>query len=218
MSMFTHVYSKVHNRGIPPQSFIEKLVDWAREADKEIFSEEYHGTEPDIYEDLHKHHPAMSGMDRRAVMCEVLRVLAGFESSWKWTEGRDWNNASSNTAATEEAGAFQCSANSVNFDKSLRYAFNRWAMAFRRSSWVNADVSGVNFIRMSKEQPEYAIEHAARLLRFTIRHNGPVDRAEIYPWMRVEAVEEFARALAPSDIGQADLTAGLAKLEDLLNE
>jgi hypothetical protein len=50
----------------------------------------------------------------------VPRVLAGFASSWNWEEGPDLSNPSSNTPCTEEAGIFQCSGDSLDFDQSLR--------------------------------------------------------------------------------------------------
>jgi hypothetical protein len=55
---------------------------------------------------------------RRAVMLEVMRVLAGFESSWDWEAGVDVTNPTSTTPDTIEAGAWQVSANSMGFGKS----------------------------------------------------------------------------------------------------
>jgi len=213
MSTLTHVYSRVHNRGIPPQSFIDTLIAWARTADKEIFSEAYRGTEPDIYDDLREHHPAIAGMDRRAAMCEVLRVLAGFEASWDWTEGRDVTNASSNRPETTEAGIFQVSGNSLVFSPTLQACFLRHG-----GRLVNGKPDYMLFQKLMKENKTLALEYAARLLRFTIRHNGPVMRAEIYPWMHAAAVAEFESALAPSDMGRSDIAGGLSKLDDLLAE
>jgi hypothetical protein len=192
-------FETVLNRGRPPASFLEKLIAWAKETPDEIFSEAYRGTEPDIYDTLLKHRLDLAGGDRKALMCEVLRVLGGFESSWDWTEGRDVTNPTSGTPATEEAGIFQCSANSVNFDPSLAACFNRWARETGRADWQDMSRSGRAFIGMSKDTPFYALEHTARLLRFTIRHHGPVVRAEIFPWLRATAVSEFRRVLGDSD-------------------
>src|SRR5262245_8451414 len=57
---------------------------------------------------------------RRAVMLEVMRVLSGFESSWNWNDGRDTTNPTSVTPDTTEAGAWQVSANSMNFGQELK--------------------------------------------------------------------------------------------------
>ncbi len=178
------IKSPVHNRGGAPDSFLNTLVSWAASAPEEIFDPKYRGNEPDVYEKFQyfrlknpdRDFPIMrveSSLYRRAVMCEVLRVLAGFESSWRQREGRDVTNPSSNTAATEEAGWFQCSANSVNFHSSLKDLFNEWALYSMKNNWKDMNASGKTFIEMTKEIPEYAIEHCARLLRFTIRHHGP---------------------------------------------
>jgi hypothetical protein len=192
-------YEPVLNRGRPTRDFLQKLLTWALSAPDEIFSERYRGTEPDIYDALMKQRPDLVDSDRKALMCEVLRVLGGFESSWNWQEGRDITNPTSNTAATEEAGVFQCSANSVNFDKSLRDLYNFWSFETGGTIWVNMNVSGRAFMAMTKANPPYAIEHTARLLRFTIRHHGPILRSEIFPWMRTTAVAEFRKVLGDSN-------------------
>lgn len=196
------IKSPVHNRGVAPNSFLNTLVSWAASAPEEIFDPKYRGNELDVYEKFlyfrlknpDRDFPLAryeSDLYRRAVMCEVLRVLAGFESSWNQREGVDVTNPSSNTAATEEAGWFQCSTNSVNFHSSLKDLFNWWARKTDTSDWKNMDQSGKRFIEMTKEIPEYAIEHCARLLRFTIRHHGPLIRGEVFTHMNGDAIREF---------------------------
>lgn len=171
------------NRGKPPESFISELVTWAKKAPEEIFAP--NKVDPDIYTfvkpDLG---PWENNTHRRAVMCEVLRVLAGFESSWRWPEGRDL--AANNTAPeTEETGIFQVSANSMNFDRSLRkLVVDRLGTDHPRK-----------FILGMKTDHELALEYAARLLRFTVRHNGPVSRKEINRCLRRDAVGEFMELL-----------------------
>jgi hypothetical protein len=93
-------------------------VDWARQAPDEIF-------EPNQIHDIYSNivgelGPWKNLLHRKAAMLEVLRVLGGFESSWKWNEGIDVTNPDSNTPCTEEAGIFQCSGNSLSFDASLK--------------------------------------------------------------------------------------------------
>jgi hypothetical protein len=53
-------------------------------------------------------------------MLEVLRVLAGFESSWDWNAGVDTTNPTCVTPDTIEAGAWQVSANSTAFGEELK--------------------------------------------------------------------------------------------------
>src|SRR6478609_6236155 len=101
--------SKVAKRGTPPDSFLAELVAWGRSAPEEIFAprrDDPH--EVDIYTHLKPVlGPWQSPLHRRAVMLEVLRVLAGFESSWRWDCGRDVTNSTSVTPTTIEAGAWQ---------------------------------------------------------------------------------------------------------------
>jgi len=74
-----------------------------------------------VYSNVYKVLGPWQGMrHRRAVMLEVMRVLAGFESSWKWNEGRDTNSPGSVTPTTIEAGAWQVSANSMGFGQELK--------------------------------------------------------------------------------------------------
>jgi hypothetical protein len=64
--------------------------------------------------------PWIGLLHRKAVMCEVLRVEAAFESDWKWNEGVDITNQHSMTHIEgQETGAFQVSADSMRFDTSL---------------------------------------------------------------------------------------------------
>lgn len=89
-----------------------------RIADSEIFALNAYD---DVYSSVRSSlGPWKEGNHRRAVMLEVMRVLAGFESSWVWTAGRDVTNASSITPETIEAGAWQVSANSINFGPELK--------------------------------------------------------------------------------------------------
>jgi len=199
-SEYPAIFSKVHNRGIPPVSFIETLVYAMRTLPDEIFGTDYRSrTEDDIYSWLHKQgevSQVASYGRRRAIMCEVLRVLGGFESSWDWKAGRDVTNASSNRPETTEAGIFQCSANSVNFDASLIACFSWYAYVYEMPAWVDMKKSGFNFQWMSKNVFGYAIDHCVRLLRFTIRHHGPILRGEILPWISLDGIREFEALLS----------------------
>ena len=170
---------KVANRGVPPNDFLDQLVAWGKQAPDEIFA-------PNAFNDIYSSVKSTLGpwqgiAHRRAVMLEVMRVLAGFESSWDWTEGRDTTNPNSITADTTEAGAWQVSADSMNFGQELK-------------DLVLAAVGtreGNAFQKAMKENHQLAMEYVARLLRRTTRHHGPVRDNEIHPWLKRDAVEEF---------------------------
>lgn len=174
---------KVLNRGIPPTTFLGELAAWGRTADPDIF-----GPNPfdDVYSSIKNSlGPWQDGNHRRAVMLEVMRVLAGFESSWDWNAGRDITNASSVTPDTIEAGAWQVSANSLNFGPELRELV---------LSKVGS-LDGNKFQAAIKNDHAFAMDYIARLLCRTTRHNGPVKRHEIDEWLRRDAVAEFQNLL-----------------------
>ncbi len=180
---YTATKQKVANRGVPPDSFLDELVAWGRQAPDEIFAP---NPNDDVYSSVVGTLGPWQGLPhRRAAMLEVMRVLAGFESSWKWTEGRDTTNPTSVTPDTIEAGAWQVSANSMNFGQELK-------------DLVMAQVGtldGTEFQKAMKENHPLAMEYIARLLRRTTHHNGPVLRHEIDPWLHRNAVAEFQALL-----------------------
>lgn len=179
--------SLVLDRGEPPTSFLDELVDWGRAAPDDIFAVNQRS---DIYSSVvDQLGPWQGPVHRRAAMMEVLRVLGGFESSWNWMEGRDTNNQNSNTACTEEAGIFQCSGDSMHFDRSLQ-------QLFQSVSRGKNDCD--TFRRVTKTNHTFAIEYCARLLRFTTDHHGPIKDGHVHAWLRRAAVAEFeALLLAP---------------------
>ena len=175
---YIHTKAKVLNRGLPPDSFLDELVKFGRTAPDDLFAA---NSVFDVYSSVKSSlGPWQSIKHRRCVMLEVLRVLAGFESSWDWKCGRDVTNSTSVTPDTIEAGAFQVSANSRAFGADLR------AMSPK---------DGNKFQAAMKADKQLAIEYAARLLRHTVRHNGPVLRHEIDPFLSKDAVLEFLAIL-----------------------
>lgn len=171
--------ARVKNRGRAPDSFLDELIAWGSDAPEEIFAP---NDAHDIYASVRPVlGPWRDNLHRRAAMLEVMRVLAGFESSWDWTEGRDVTNSTSVTSTTIEAGAWQVSANSMNFGAELR------ALVIDRVG--SAD--GEAFQAAMKSDHPLAMEYVARLLRRTVNHHGPVKRHEIDPWLRKDAVEEI---------------------------
>lgn len=171
--------SKVHNRGTPSDAFLNELIDWARNAPDEIFEQ---NQIDDIYSNIVADlGPWKSLTHRKAAMLEVLRVLGGFESSWNWNESVDITNPNSNTPCTEEAGIFQCSGNSMSFDKSLKGLLLQ----------VTGKTDCETFKTETKSNHKFAIEYCARLIRFTVNHHGPIKQKKINPWLRRDAVDEF---------------------------
>jgi hypothetical protein len=176
---FKAIKQKVLNRGIPPDEFLKELIAWGRTAPDEIFAP---NASADIYTNIVGVLGPWEGLQhRRAVMLEVMRVLAGFESSWDWKAGVDTTNPSSTTADTIEAGAWQVSANSMSFGQELK------DLVFRKVGSLDGD----DFQRAMKQDHQLAMEYIARLLRRTVNHNGPVKQHKIDPWLRRDAVAEF---------------------------
>ena len=181
---FSATKSKVSNRGIPPDSFLTALVNWGRYAPDEIFAV---NSEADDVMDSIKPElgPWESPLHRRAAMLEVMRVLAGFEASWDWDCGVDTTNPTSNTPETAEAGIFQISYNSRAYGKDLRTML-----------MTECIDHGTQFQVITKTDHGFAMEYGARLFRHTTKHNGPLKRKEVNPWLNREAVAEFMKLIS----------------------
>jgi hypothetical protein len=174
----------VSNRGIPPDDFLDQLVAWGKTAPDDIFAPT---PDADIYSNVLEVLGPWEGIrHRRAVMLEVMRVLAGFESSWDWNAGADVNNPTSTTPDTIEAGAWQVSADSMGFGEELRNLVLN----------TIGSLDGNDFQQAMKQDHKLAMEYIARLLRRTVDHNGPVKRHEIDPWLHKDAVMEFRNLLS----------------------
>ena len=190
---------RVLNRGVPPDSFLNELVAWGKTAPADIFVA---NSARDIYSNVVGVLGPWQGLGhRRSVMLEVMRVLAGFESSWNWNEGRDTNNPTSVKPDTIEAGAWQVSANSMGFGPELK------ALVQARAG----SVTGNDFQRAMKRDHVLAMEYIARMLRRTVDHNGPVKRHEIDSWLHKDAVAEFLGLLYPyGDFPQSPASSQMA--------
>ncbi len=196
---------RVLNRGIPPEGFLQELIAWGRAASDDIFAPNENA---DVYSSVVEVLGPWQGLaHRRAAMLEVMRVLAGFESSWRWDAGVDTTNPTSNTPTTMEAGAWQVSANSMNFGQELK--------ALVRARVGSLD--GIAFQRAMKRDHLLAMEYIARLLRRTVNHNGPVKRHEIDAWLRRDAVQEFLTLLGTPAVtmtlGLESVAAGIPALK-----
>jgi hypothetical protein len=184
---YNAIKHQVHNRGVPYDDFLDELIAWEKIAPDEIFA-------PNSAQDIYLNIVAVLGpwrdlRHRRAVMLEVMRVLAGFESSWDWNAGPDKSNPASVTPETEEAGAWQVSADSMAFGEDLRELIRKRVGSLDPRQFQEA---------MKQDHP-LAMEYIARLLRHTVNHNGPVKHHEIDPWLRRDAVEEFLTLLNSSN-------------------
>ncbi|EEM8096032.1 hypothetical protein DER63_14195 [Salmonella enterica] len=177
--------SVVYNRGTPPVAFLDELVMWAKFADDDVFTP---NDNIDIYA---KYSPVLGPWttlsQRKAGMMEMLRVLAGYESSWSWQAGADPDNPDHSPEAAE-TGIFQVSANSMAFGDLEKRVFLRFGSS-------DPDV----FIREMKTDTFFALDYAARLLRLTINANGPVlhddlasgDKKYLHHWLSPSAMNEF---------------------------
>lgn len=119
-------------------------------------------------------------------MCEVLRVLALFESSCSWTEGRDVKNASENIEERMSAGAWQISYDSCTHIE-LKMICHEWGI-----------IGPVSFRKamMHPTNHDFALEYTVQLLRLNVRHNGPIVRREINAWLSRHAMDEFKKLLS----------------------
>ena len=197
---FSKTRASVLNRGTPSPEFLQELVAWGRTAADEIFAERRPGKEPDVYASVKKElGPYGDMLHRKACMLEVMRVLAGFESSWDWNEGVDTTRAAADTPQNSEAGAWQVSSDSLAFGQDLKDLVKREV----------GSLNGVAFQRAMKADHALAMEYVARLLRYTMRHNGPLyrdrtkfppalrgEKHSIFPWLSRDAVAEFQAMLA----------------------
>lgn len=192
--------ARVLNRGVPPDEFLRELLEWGRKAPAEIFARNL--IKGDIYDKVAPELGPWNGSDlaRRAAMLEVMRVLAGFESSWDWKEGVDTSRLGADTPENAEAGAWQVSYDARALSPEL-------ATLLRNNGIRN----GLEFQREMKHNHALAMEFIARLMRFNTKHNGPLYKGEerlairkslrgaensIYPWLSRASMEEFATLLA----------------------
>ncbi len=186
--IFFATKAKVLNRGVPQDTFLAQLVNWGRSAPDEIFAP--NPNPRDVYASVSPVlGPWTSLAYRRAAMLEVMRVLAGFESSWNWNEGVDKSAKDRSNSVTQEAGAWQVSMDALPYGKDLQ---DLTTHAIGSTDYKDAEL----FQAAMKSNHSFAMEFVARLLRHTTHHNGPVLRHEIDPWLSKDSAREFMDLLA----------------------
>jgi hypothetical protein len=157
-------------------------------------------------------------MENSAAGPQVLRhlfvLLTGLgirESSGKHCEGRDMS-ATNVSAETSETGLFQVSFNSMGSNALRRALYQSYQGSTDFASIFSEGVTcsqqsrrnwgtgpGVEFQRLTKACPAFAVEYAALLLRSLRRHWGPINtrRAEVRP--EADALFRSVQALIDSE-------------------
>lgn len=195
MSEYRATKQQVYTRGIAPDKFLDTIIAWAKEV-REHSNMILFGTNnfPDIYSLVHPMLAPWKGepgspeflLHRCAVMLEVMRCHAGFESSWNWNEGVDRSNPKSiNDPERAESGIFQVSYDSTRLHPDLK------TMAIK----YDFDSTG-KFIWVMKNNHDIALSYYALLVRYNIRWAGPLRDKKIFPYLRRDAVTEFETFLS----------------------
>ncbi len=178
---FKYCKAHVSNRGVPPDSFLNEIIGWAKLAPVELFAPNPEPT--DIYVYVKPVLGPWTSVDyRRGVMLEVMRVHAGFESSWNWNEGVDHTNQTSmHNIEGEETGIFQVSFDSTYLDHGRMKPF----------ALEHGIETPQKFIPRMKSDHKLALDYYARLIRFNVQWAGPIKRHEIDPWLSRKSAEEL---------------------------
>lgn len=183
--------ARVSNRGVPPDSFLTELVEWGRKAPEEIFAP--NNDPEDVFTRIAPIlGPWTSRFHRRCGLLELLRCLAGFESSWKWNEGVDTTNQTSmRNIEGRETGIFQVSFDSLRLDDSKNTGDDLHQCVMKYCGALDIH----KFLDLMKSNHTFALEYGARLLRNNFYWDGPVKRHEIDPWLSRASVAEFQTLL-----------------------
>lgn len=197
-SPYVETKHPVQGRGVPPNSFLDELIAWAKGAEHAVFLP--NDVPKDIFGVIHDTlgpwyltpgEPEPYLFHRRAAMCEAMRVHAGFESSWNWREGVDKTNQTSmHNIEGQETGIFQ-----VSWD-STRLGTGKPMIVYLERHLATAATNPHEFVNAMKEYHSLALDYYAHLVRVNTRWAGPLLRGEILPQLRQPAVEEFVRLLA----------------------
>ncbi len=188
----------VLNRGSAKTDFLDEMTLFVKDAPESLFA---HNQADDIYAACSAElGPWLTILARKAAMLTCLSVLSLFESSQKWSEGADTTNPSEDNPDTMSAGPFQLAYNSRSFGSDLRTMITEAGIK-----------NGDEFQNAMKTNRPFTFEYTIRLVRITRKHNGPLYKGHersafhgaqqqqdhsIYPWLRRDAMAEFAANLA----------------------
>lgn len=198
MSKYKFICGKVSNRGSLSDDFLDEMIAWAKSATDVIF--EPNNNNADIYACMGEYlRPWPDITHRKAAMLEALRVLALFESSGNWNEGRD-ATAGAETPQEMEAGAWQVSADGRVFGADLEALYTTLVNDCPILSETSyADSQAYAFQSAMKSNHPAAIQWISRLLRWTTKANGPTlnktGSNSIYAWLSRDAQAEFVTLL-----------------------
>lgn len=181
------INNKIHNRGYPSFEVLKDIIEAVRAEPDSVFAE---NANADVYGSVKAQlGPYTSIKHRRAVMAQVMIVQAGFESSWKYGEGRDMK-ANNTAACTEEAGLYQTSGNMNTFSPEAKAVLQPFMAGLCKSTTC------AEFKRCTKEPVKAFVHgHFMRASRITTRHWGPMVRKEINPWLKKECVSAIEALL-----------------------
>lgn len=201
---FKAAFEEVFNRGRMKRAFLEEMVKVIGEMPEDIFLSD---NEIDVFgKGASKLGPYETVLDRRAAMCEFLRVLGLFESGGDHREGVDTSRLGADTPENAEAGAWQASYDSRRLHPDLLAMLEGY-----RSELVPSGIhDGVTFQRVMKFDHGFSIRYAATLMSHNAMHNGPLykgaerakirlslrgEKHSIYPYLSRAAMAEFKEAL-----------------------
>ena len=158
------------------------------------------------------------GADTLRHLFVLLTGLGMRESSGRYCEGRD-RSTTNTSSTTAEAGLFQMSWNAADFDPLMRIVRDEYTertdlievfkegVVAKTSDLENfGKGEGLDFQRLAKTCPAFAVEFAALGLRIGRKHWGPITnkKAEVHPDCDAlfRAVQELvdARGYRPEDL------------------
>lgn len=184
--IYSATLTPVFNRGIPPVDFLDALLNFGRSADPAIFAP---NAAHDIYSSVEPYLGPWTVQNRPAALLEVLRVIAGFESSWNWNQGVDTSNpASMANINQQETGIFQVSYDSVHLERNASTLLDCVERYIPQWKFFGGQQL---FIDSMKSNHAFAIEYCARLFRINIDWSGPTIGRHMQPWLSKAAMAEF---------------------------
>lgn len=195
MIVFRASKVRVSNRGVPPDSFLQTLVDWGKSAPAQLFAPNdnfdiYSIIAPVLGPPAPELGPWTDPASRCAAMLEAMRVHAGLESSWNWNEGVDTTNKTSlANLSGQETGIFQ-----VSFDSIYLGGPSHPMRTFAATHGVATDIHA--FIEKMKSDHVFALDYYAHLVRNNVKWAGPLISHAVNTWVSRASMNELKALLA----------------------